>query len=72
MKLILMAALTVDGKIGRTDGHFPDWTEPEDKTLFMTLSREAGVIILGRKTFETLPGPLPGRRASPGARSPPD
>ena len=62
MKLILIMALTADGKIGRTSAHFPDWTEPADKQLFMSISREAGVIIMGSKTFDTLGKPLPGRK----------
>ncbi len=62
MKLILIMALTADGKIGKSPDHFPDWTEPADKKLFMSLSREAGVLIMGSKTFDTLQKPLPGRK----------
>jgi len=62
MKTILIMALTADGKIGRTPDHFPDWTEPADKQLFMSLSRDAGVLIMGSKTFDTLNQPLPGRK----------
>jgi dihydrofolate reductase len=62
MNLTLIMALTADGKIGKTPDHFPDWTEPADKKIFMSLSREAGVIIMGSKTFDTLEKPLPGRK----------
>jgi dihydrofolate reductase len=62
MNVILVSALTVDGKIGLTSDHFPDWTEPADKKLFMAVSKAAGVIVLGSKTFDTLPAPLPGRK----------
>jgi dihydrofolate reductase len=62
MKLILMMALTADGKIGKTSTHFPDWTEPSDKKLFMSVSKDAGVIIMGSRTFDTLGKPLPGRK----------
>lgn len=62
MKLILIMALTADGKIGRTANHFPDWTEKADKKLFMSVSRNAGVLIMGSKTFDTLDRPLPGRK----------
>lgn len=62
MKTILIMALTADGKIGRTSDHFPDWTEQADKKLFMSISREAGVIIMGSGTFDTLEKPLPGRK----------
>jgi len=31
MKVTLVMALTLDGKIGRSPDHFPDWTGKEDK-----------------------------------------
>lgn len=62
MKTILIMALTADGKIAAASNHFPDWTEPADKKLFMSLSKDAGVLILGSKTFDTLEKPLPGRK----------
>lgn len=62
MKTILMMALTVDGKIGKDASHFPDWTEKADKRLFMKITKEAGVIIMGSKTYDTLGKPLPGRK----------
>lgn len=62
MKVILVAALTVDGKIGLDSGHFPDWTEPADKKLFQRVSRKAGVIIMGSRTFDTFGAALPGRK----------
>lgn len=62
MKVMLMMALTVDGKIGKDADHFPDWTEQADKTLFMKITKEAGAMIMGSKTFDTLGKPLPGRK----------
>ncbi len=62
MKLILLMAVTADGKIARSSDHFPDWTGPADKRFFACRSREAGVVIMGSKTFDTLAKPLPGRR----------
>ncbi|NNF98593.1 MAG: dihydrofolate reductase [Desulfobacteraceae bacterium] len=61
MKVTLVMALTVDGKIGLTDSHFPDWTGSEDKKMFKRVSTEAGVIIMGSKTFDAIGKPLPGR-----------
>lgn len=61
MRVLLLAAITVDGKIARTAHELTDWSSREDKRLFARTSREAGVIILGRHTYETLPAPLPGR-----------
>jgi dihydrofolate reductase len=62
MKLILLMAVTADGMIARDAEHFPDWTGAADKRFFARRSREAGVVIMGAKTFDTLARPLPGRR----------
>lgn len=61
MKVILMAAVTIDGKIARDEHHFVDWSCKEDKKMFFQVSRRAGVVILGHNTYKTLPAPLPGR-----------
>ena len=61
MKLILLMAVTVDGMIARDDAHFPDWTGRADKRLFVQITKKAGVIIVGSKTFDTIGKPLPQR-----------
>lgn len=61
MRVLLLAALTVDGKIARSAHELSDWTSREDKRLFVRTSKEAGVLVMGRATYETLPAPLPGR-----------
>ncbi|MDP1845186.1 MAG: dihydrofolate reductase family protein [Candidatus Moranbacteria bacterium] len=61
MKIILMMAMTADGKIAKNSDHFPDWTSKEDKKLFAKTSKEHGVVIMGDKTFFTFPKPLPDR-----------
>jgi len=58
MKIILVMAQTLDGKIAKTSSHFPDWTSREDKKFFQRVSKEAGVVIMGDKTFATFPSPL--------------
>jgi dihydrofolate reductase len=62
MKVTLVMAMTLDGKIGISPDHFPDWTGTEDKRLFAEISKKAGVVIMGSRTFDTLPNPLPGRK----------
>jgi dihydrofolate reductase len=62
MKLILLMALTLDGKTGKSADHFPDWTGSADKRLFARLSRKAGVVIMGSRTFDTIGIPLPERK----------
>jgi dihydrofolate reductase len=62
MKVILLMAITLDGRIGKTPEHFPDWTGPEDKKLFVSITRQAGAVIMGSKTYDTIGMPLPGRQ----------
>jgi dihydrofolate reductase len=61
MRVLLLAALTLDGKIARTHVDFVNWSSKEDKGLFMRTTKEAGVLILGHNTYKTFPAPLPGR-----------
>lgn len=61
MKIILMMAMTADGKIARFSDHFPDWTSREDKKYFAETTKKHGVVIMGEKTFQTFPKPLPDR-----------
>lgn len=61
MKVTLIMAMTVDGKIARHHSHFPDWTGKEDKQMFKRLTTESGVIIMGSRTYDTIGKPLPNR-----------
>jgi len=61
MKIILMMAMTADGKIARSSDHFPDWTSKEDKKYFFETTKRHGVVIMGESTFKTFPKPLPDR-----------
>ena len=62
MIVTLVMALTADGKIGKDQDHFPDWSGKEDKKLFAAVSKKAGVVIMGSKTFDTLGAPLLNRK----------
>jgi dihydrofolate reductase len=62
MKVTLLMALTVDGKIAKHANHFPDWTEKADKKMFKDITMNAGVIIMGSKTYDTIGKPLPDRK----------
>ena len=55
----MILARAVNGVIGK-DGDLP-WHLPADLKRFKALTM-GGAMIMGRKTFESLPGPLPGRR----------
>jgi dihydrofolate reductase len=63
MKVVLIAAISADGKIAeRTDQSSMDWTSPEDKKFFVEKTKEAGTLVMGRKTFATINKGLKGRR----------
>lgn len=61
MELILLMAMTVDGKIARDSNQFVDWTGKADKKYFVKITKHAGVVIMGSKTYDTMGKPLPGR-----------
>ena len=62
MKVFLIVAISVDGFIARdSDQISTSWTSAEDKQFFRERTKQAGVIVMGRKTFETIGRPLPGR-----------
>jgi dihydrofolate reductase len=62
MKTFVIAALTADGFIGRDASHLADWTGKADKKIFTELTKEAGIMVMGSRTFETIGRALPGRR----------
>jgi dihydrofolate reductase len=62
VKTFIVAAITADGFIGRSGTHNADWTGKADKQVFVRLTKEAGVIVMGARTFATIGRALPGRR----------
>jgi dihydrofolate reductase len=62
MKTVIVAAITADGFIGRTSDHLADWTGKADKKLFVQVTKEAGAMVMGSRTFATIGRALPGRR----------
>jgi dihydrofolate reductase len=62
MKVILVMATTLDGKIARDSNHPADWTGKEDKKKFVEITQRAGAMIMGSRTFDTIGRALPGRR----------
>ncbi len=63
MKVVLIAALSADGKIAESDDQLSlDWTSKEDLKFFVKKTKECGVVIMGRKTFETIGKPLKDRK----------
>lgn len=62
MKVFIIAAVTADGFIARDSDHMADWTEKEDKQLYVKLTKESGVMVMGSRTFDTIGRALPGRK----------
>ena len=58
MKAFIIAAITTDGFIAKDENHAAMWTSKEDKKRFVELTKRAGVIVMGSRTFRTLPRPL--------------
>lgn len=65
MQVFLIAAMTADGFIAKdTEEASTKWTSKEDAVWFNKCTKAAGVVVLGRKTYETIPEkfrPLPER-----------
>ncbi len=54
-EIIAIAAQSLDGFIATDSDQFINWTSKEDKRHFAKHTTEAGVIIVGRRTYETFP-----------------
>ncbi len=61
MKIILLMAITLDGKIAKHATQLTDWTSQADKKNFVEETKKAGVIIMGKSTYDTIGRPLPNR-----------
>jgi dihydrofolate reductase len=62
MKVFLIAAMTIDGFIAQNSTQIStSWTSPEDKKWFNQRTKEARVIVMGSKTYDTIGRGLPGR-----------
>jgi dihydrofolate reductase len=62
MKTFIIAAISLDGFIARFKNDFSfDWTSKEDKKFFVEMTKKAGVVIFGSKTYETIGHPLKDR-----------
>lgn len=62
MKVTLVMAVTADGKIARNSMEFVNWTGKADKKYFVSITKKAGVMIMGSKTYDTIGKVLPERK----------
>ena len=61
LRVTLIIAMTADGKIAKSSSHLTDWTSKEDKAFFMSETKKAGVVIMGKNTYNTFRRALPNR-----------
>lgn len=57
MKVILDLAISADGFIAKPDGN-SDWVAPSTEELFKGRIREAGCLVVGRRTYEQYKGSI--------------
>jgi dihydrofolate reductase len=59
MKIFLIAAISADGFIAKDSQHSPlNWTSKEDKKRLIELTKKAGVVVMGSRTYATIGRPL--------------
>jgi len=61
MSIFIIAALTADGFIAKSENHPAYWSSRADKKFFQEMTKKAGVVVMGSKTFETIGRPLKDR-----------
>jgi dihydrofolate reductase len=69
MHVFIIVAQTTDGFIARLPAEGAGaknqistiWTSKEDSAFFKERTKQAGVVVMGARTFETIGKPLPGR-----------
>jgi dihydrofolate reductase len=61
MRIALIMVMSLNGKISRTHDSKVDWNSAEDLEWFKKITKFLGVVVVGRKTFETFKAPLKDR-----------
>lgn len=64
MNVFIIAALSLDGFLAPASNELANsltWTSKEDKQFFRDRTKEAGVMVMGSRTFDTIGRALPGR-----------
>lgn len=61
MKIILISVVSLDGKIAKQQKDPIDWASKEDRRFFVQETKKAGVVLMGKNTFEMIGKILPGR-----------
>ena len=58
LKISLIAAVSIDGRIAGYSGHTSDWTSKEDKDILHAMLDKSDCVVVGRKTYEIAREPL--------------
>ncbi|MGC8819947.1 MAG: dihydrofolate reductase family protein [Fervidobacterium sp.] len=61
MRVHLVVVTDVRGIIATSEYDNVRWSSKEDKALFKQITTETGVVVMGRKTYESIGRNLPGR-----------
>jgi len=61
MKVFCIAALSADGFIAKNAEDTLEWRSLEDKRFFREKTMEAGVVVMGKNTYESIGKSLKGR-----------
>ncbi len=73
MHVFIIVVLTADGFIAEeTNDISTRWTSKEDIRFFVKRTKEAGAMVMGSTTFQTIGKPLPGRKIYIYTRHPQD
>jgi len=59
VKVVFIAVVSADGRIAESKEQLTlSWTSKDDTKFFIRKTKQLGVVIMGRKTFETIGKPL--------------
>lgn len=58
MKIIMIVAISIDGKIAIHSKHFSNWTSVEDKNFLRSTLDKCDVIVMGNNTYKTAKKPF--------------
>ncbi len=61
MKVFLIAVMSANGKISRSESSPVDWNSREDLEWFKSITMKIGNVIMGRRTFDLIGKPLSDR-----------
>lgn len=57
----MVVVSSINGIISKSEKDSIDWSSRQDKAFFKDITLESGIVVFGRKTFDNIGKPLPGR-----------